>query len=42
MTGRQRQDYEKWKQQRDEADKERLARSQAEGGQWRRDWDSEK
>ena len=42
MTGRQRQDYDRWKQQQDEADKQRLSRSQGEGGKWRRDWDNEK
>ena len=42
MTGRQRIDHQKWLEQRKEADKNRLARAQAQDGQWKRAWDVEK
>jgi len=42
MTGRQRRDYEQWRTQQDEADRERLSRAQSDSGHWRREWDTEK
>ena len=41
MSGRERQDYDRWKKQQDEADRMRIARSQTDG-HWKRDWDTEK
>ena len=38
MTGRQRQDYERWKKQADEADQYRMRKAQVKA----REWDNEK
>ncbi|XP_033928063.1 coiled-coil domain-containing protein 9 isoform X2 [Melopsittacus undulatus] len=42
MTGRERAEYLRWKQERERIDQERLARHRKPGGQWRREWDAEK
>ncbi|NXW83105.1 CCDC9 protein, partial [Alopecoenas beccarii] len=42
MTGRERAEYVRWKQEREQIDRERLARHRKPGGQWRREWDAEK
>ncbi|NXO02319.1 CCDC9 protein, partial [Rhinopomastus cyanomelas] len=42
MTGRQRAEYLRWKQEREQIDRERLARHRNPTGQWRREWDAQK
>ncbi|XP_053461457.1 coiled-coil domain-containing protein 9 [Nycticebus coucang] len=42
MTGRERSEYLRWKQERDKIDQERLQRHRKPTGQWRREWDAEK
>ncbi|XP_040298109.1 coiled-coil domain-containing protein 9 isoform X2 [Bufo bufo] len=42
MTGKERAEYVRWKQERDQIDQERLARHRKPTGQWRREWDLEK
>ncbi|KAJ8045949.1 Coiled-coil domain-containing protein 9 [Holothuria leucospilota] len=42
MTGKERKDYEQWKNDRDRVDQERLARHVNASGEWRREWDREK
>ncbi|XP_063167740.1 coiled-coil domain-containing protein 9 isoform X2 [Candoia aspera] len=42
MTGRERAEYTRWKQERDQIDRERLARHRQPTGEWRREWDAEK
>ncbi|XP_030330889.1 coiled-coil domain-containing protein 9 isoform X2 [Strigops habroptila] len=42
MTGRERAEYLRWKQERERIDRERVARHRKPGGQWRREWDAEK
>ncbi|XP_044161886.1 coiled-coil domain-containing protein 9 [Bufo gargarizans] len=42
MTGKERAEYVRWKQERDQIDQERLARHKKPTGQWRREWDLEK
>ncbi|XP_066437232.1 coiled-coil domain-containing protein 9 isoform X2 [Eleutherodactylus coqui] len=42
MTGKERAEYVRWKQERDQIDQERLARHRKPTGQWRREWDAEK
>ena len=43
MTGAERRNYAEWKAERDRIDAERMRRAQASnGGEWRREWDSEK
>ncbi|XP_054855047.1 coiled-coil domain-containing protein 9 isoform X2 [Eublepharis macularius] len=42
MTGRERAEYIRWKQEREEIDRERLARHRQATGEWRREWDAEK
>ncbi|XP_068106817.1 coiled-coil domain-containing protein 9 isoform X2 [Hyperolius riggenbachi] len=42
MTGRERAEYMRWKQEREQIDQERLARHRKPTGQWRREWDAEK
>ncbi|XP_071886369.1 coiled-coil domain-containing protein 9 isoform X2 [Anas platyrhynchos] len=42
MTGRERAEYARWKQERDEIDRQRLARHRQPTGQWRREWDADK
>ncbi|XP_065715474.2 uncharacterized protein [Patagioenas fasciata] len=42
MTGRERAEYVRWKQEREQIDRERLARHRKPGGQWRREWDAKK
>ncbi|XP_049986243.1 coiled-coil domain-containing protein 9 isoform X1 [Alexandromys fortis] len=42
MTGRERSDYLRWKQEREKIDQERLQRHRKPTGQWRREWDAEK
>ncbi|XP_075268597.1 LOW QUALITY PROTEIN: coiled-coil domain-containing protein 9, partial [Opisthocomus hoazin] len=42
MTGRERAEYVRWKKEREQIDRERLARHRNPTGQWRREWDAEK
>ncbi|XP_050572773.1 coiled-coil domain-containing protein 9 [Cygnus atratus] len=42
MTGRERAEYARWKQEREEIDRQRLARHRQPTGQWRREWDADK
>ncbi|XP_016049155.1 coiled-coil domain-containing protein 9 isoform X2 [Erinaceus europaeus] len=42
MTGRERSEYLRWKQEREKIDQERLQRHRKPTGQWRREWDAEK
>ncbi|XP_018418487.1 PREDICTED: coiled-coil domain-containing protein 9 [Nanorana parkeri] len=42
MTGRERAEYVRWKQEREQIDQERLARHRKPTGQWKREWDAEK
>ncbi|XP_008112006.1 coiled-coil domain-containing protein 9 isoform X2 [Anolis carolinensis] len=42
MTGRERAEYIRWKQEREQIDQERLARHRQPTGEWRREWDAEK
>ncbi|KAK5869168.1 hypothetical protein PBY51_010120 [Eleginops maclovinus] len=42
MTGRERAEYVRWKQEREQIDEERLARHRNATGQWRREWDAQK
>ncbi|MGH0139038.1 UNVERIFIED_CONTAM: hypothetical protein FKN15_068357, partial [Acipenser sinensis] len=42
MTGRERSEYERWKQEREQIDQDRLARHRNSTGQWRREWDAQK
>ncbi|XP_028921076.1 coiled-coil domain-containing protein 9 [Ornithorhynchus anatinus] len=42
MTGRERAEYVRWKQEREQIDQERLQRHRKPTGQWRREWDAEK
>ncbi|KAM8952281.1 coiled-coil domain-containing protein 9 [Pelodytes ibericus] len=42
MTGRERAEYMRWKQEREHIDQERLARHRQPTGQWKREWDAEK
>ncbi|XP_071981010.1 coiled-coil domain-containing protein 9 isoform X3 [Engystomops pustulosus] len=42
MTGKERAEYVRWKQEREQIDQERLARHKKPTGQWRREWDAEK
>ncbi|XP_075771245.1 coiled-coil domain-containing protein 9 isoform X2 [Pelodiscus sinensis] len=42
MTGRERTEYMRWKQEREQIDRERLARHRKPTGQWCREWDAEK
>ncbi|XP_048348839.1 coiled-coil domain-containing protein 9 [Sphaerodactylus townsendi] len=42
MTGRERAEYVRWKQEREQIDRERLARHRQATGEWRREWDAEK
>lgn len=42
MTGRERCEYLRWKQEREKIDQERLQRHRKPTGQWRREWDAEK
>ncbi|XP_053124407.1 coiled-coil domain-containing protein 9 [Hemicordylus capensis] len=42
MTGRERAEYLRWKQERERIDQERLARHRQPTGEWRREWDAEK
>ncbi|XP_074786913.1 coiled-coil domain-containing protein 9 isoform X2 [Athene noctua] len=42
MTGRERAEYVRWKKEREQIDRERLARHRKPTGQWRREWDAEK
>lgn len=42
MTGRERAEYVRWKQEREQIDRERLARHRQPTGEWRRAWDAEK
>ncbi|XP_073455112.1 coiled-coil domain-containing protein 9 isoform X2 [Aquarana catesbeiana] len=42
MTGRERAEYMRWKQEREQIDQERLARHRKPTGQWKREWDAEK
>ncbi|CAJ0940600.1 unnamed protein product [Ranitomeya imitator] len=42
MTGKERAEYLRWKQERDQIDQERLARHRKPTGQWKREWDAEK
>lgn len=42
MTGRERAEYTRWKQEREQIDRDRLARHRQPTGEWRREWDAEK
>ncbi|XP_041092395.1 coiled-coil domain-containing protein 9-like isoform X2 [Polyodon spathula] len=42
MTGRERSEYERWKQEREQIDQARLERHRNATGQWRREWDAQK
>ncbi|CAH1261942.1 CCDC9 [Branchiostoma lanceolatum] len=42
MTGRERKEYEDWRQERERIDRERLERHRTAGGEWKREWDQEK
>ncbi|KAM4664832.1 coiled-coil domain-containing protein 9B isoform 2-T3 [Discoglossus pictus] len=42
MTGQERQEYLRWKKEREQIDLERLARHKNSKGEWRRAWDMEK
>ncbi|XP_074872988.1 coiled-coil domain-containing protein 9 isoform X2 [Carettochelys insculpta] len=42
MTGRERAEYVRWKKEREQIDRERLARHRKPTGQWCREWDAEK
>ncbi|XP_023560318.1 coiled-coil domain-containing protein 9 isoform X3 [Octodon degus] len=42
MTGRERSEYLRWKQEREKIDQEWLQRHRKPTGQWRREWDAEK
>ncbi|XP_075043221.1 coiled-coil domain-containing protein 9 isoform X2 [Mixophyes fleayi] len=42
MTGKERAEYVRWKQEREQIDQERLARHRKATGQWKREWDAEK
>ncbi|XP_063793707.1 coiled-coil domain-containing protein 9 isoform X3 [Pseudophryne corroboree] len=42
MTGKERAEYMRWKQEREKIDQERLARHRKPTGQWKREWDAEK
>ncbi|RXM30737.1 SUMO-activating enzyme subunit 1 [Acipenser ruthenus] len=42
MTGRERSEYERWKQEREQIDQDRLSRHRNATGQWRREWDAQK
>uniref|UniRef100_A0A8D0B5C3 Coiled-coil domain containing 9 n=1 Tax=Salvator merianae TaxID=96440 RepID=A0A8D0B5C3_SALMN len=42
MTGRERAEYLRWKQEREQIDRERLERHRQPTGEWRREWDAEK
>lgn len=42
MTGRERAEYMRWKQERERIDQERLERHRKPTGQWKREWDAEK
>nr|XP_034974412.1 coiled-coil domain-containing protein 9 isoform X1 [Zootoca vivipara] len=42
MTGRERAEYVRWKQEREQIDQERLARHRQPTGEWRREWDAQK
>ncbi|XP_019627528.1 PREDICTED: coiled-coil domain-containing protein 9-like isoform X2 [Branchiostoma belcheri] len=42
MTGRERKEYEEWRQERERIDRERLERHRTAGGEWKREWDQEK
>ena len=42
MTGKQRQAYDKWKNERDQIDEEWEQQKKDSEGKWRRPWDSEK
>ncbi|XP_029388067.1 coiled-coil domain-containing protein 9 isoform X3 [Mus pahari] len=42
MTGRERSEYLRWRQEREKIDQERLQRHRKPTGQWRREWDAEK
>ncbi|XP_061453314.1 coiled-coil domain-containing protein 9 isoform X2 [Rhineura floridana] len=42
MTGRERAEYIRWKREREQIDRERLARHRQPTGEWRREWDAEK
>lgn len=35
-------DYNRWREERDRIDAERLARQQTSTGQWKREWDADK
>ena len=41
-TGTERHEYARWKQERDEIDRERLQRQKKPDGQWKREWDATK
>ncbi|XP_064295813.1 LOW QUALITY PROTEIN: coiled-coil domain-containing protein 9 [Phalacrocorax carbo] len=42
MTGRERAEYARWKEERERIDRERLARHREPTGRWRREWDADK
>ncbi|XP_068601933.1 coiled-coil domain-containing protein 9 [Brachionichthys hirsutus] len=42
MTGRERAEYLRWKEEREQIDEERLARHRNATGQWKREWDAQK
>ncbi|XP_010002506.1 PREDICTED: C5a anaphylatoxin chemotactic receptor 1-like [Chaetura pelagica] len=42
MTGRERAEYVRWKKEREQIDRERLARHRNPAGTWRREWDAQK
>uniref|UniRef100_S4RAU3 Coiled-coil domain containing 9 n=1 Tax=Petromyzon marinus TaxID=7757 RepID=S4RAU3_PETMA len=42
MTGRQRAEYSRWKEEREAIDRARLDRHKNASGEWRREWDAQK
>ena len=42
MTGKQRVEHTRWKQEQDKYDQERRERAKNAQGDWKREWDSDK
>lgn len=42
MTGKERRDYENWRKEREQIDKERIARQKTSEGTFKREWDNDK